>query len=93
MFFCNVTGAPTTGVTYFWRQTQNGVLQTNQFPNVIYEDRVHDINTATLTIINLGELEQNFDYTCRVSIGGIYMFVGSATGALTSPGMLVFFVM
>ena len=92
MFFCNVNGAPTTGVTYQWRQTQNGVLQANQFPSVIYGlGRVRDINTARLTIVNLGELEQIFDYTCTVSIGG--MFVGSATGVLTSPGMLVFFVM
>ena len=89
MFFCNVTGAPTSVVTYLWRLTQNGVLQANQFPSVIYgPGRVRDINTARLTIVNLGELEQNFDYTCNVSIDG--MLVGSATGALTSPGMLVF---
>ena len=92
MFFCNVTGAPTTGVTYQWRQTQNGVLQANQFPSTIYGlGRVGGRETATLTITNLGELEQNYNYTCIVSIGG--MFVGSATGVLTSPGMLVFFVM
>ena len=86
MFFCNVNGAPTTGVTYQWRQTQNGVLQANQFPSIIYgSGRVGGRETATLTIINLGELEQDFDYTCNVSIGD--MFVGLATGALTSPGM------
>ena len=53
-----------------------------QFPPIIYgHGRVSGITTDTLTIINLGEFD---DYTCRFSIGG--MLVGSATGALTSPG-------
>ena len=86
MFFCNITGAPTSGVTYLWRQTQNGAFPVEQFPPLIYgRGRVSGVTTSTLIIANLGELEQNYDYTCSVSIGG--MFVGSATGALTSPGL------
>ena len=80
IFFCNVTGA-TGGVTYMWRQTQNG---TTPFPDVVYEDRVSGSRTATLEITNLTDVEQNYNYICFVFIND--MEIGSATGTLTSPG-------
>ena len=92
VFFCNVTGA-TNGVTYRWRQTQNGVIPVNVFPMEIFgTDRVIGRDMAILRIKELGGLEQNYDYTCTVSISG--MEIGSATGTLTSPGVysVIFFV-
>ena len=85
-FFCDVTGATVAnGVTYRWRQTQNGVIPEETFPSVIYENRVSGRDMATLLIRNLSGLEQNYDYTCTVSING--MVIGSATGTLTSPSV------
>ena len=85
-FFCNVTGAAVAnGVTYHWQQTLNGVTPDLIFLSVIYENRVAGRDTATLSIENLSGLEQNYDYTCTVSIRG--MEIGSATGTLTSPGV------
>ena len=84
VFFCNVTGA-TNGVTYEWQQTQNGVISGDVFPSVIFDQRVSGNSMPMLKITDLGGLEQNYDYRCTVSIGG--MEIGSATGTLTSPGM------
>ena len=85
VFFCNVTGASGADVRYFWTQTVNGVIPETRFPIVIYEDRIIGLRTSMLSIFNLSGLEQNYDYACTVSIGG--MEIGSATGTLTSPGV------
>ena len=63
----------------------NGVIPVNRFPPQIYEDRIIGFDTRTLMIPNLSGMEQDFDYTCTVSISG--MEIGSATGTLTSPGV------
>ena len=86
VFFCNVTGASgADNIGYLWTQTLNGVFPVERFPAVIYENRVLDFRTSTLMIPNLSGLEQNYDYSCTVSIGG--MEIGSGTGTLTSPGV------
>ena len=86
VFFCNVTGASGTDVSYLWAQTKNGVFPVDRFPAVIYDgNRVTGVTMSTLMIRNLGEREQDFDYTCTVSINN--MEIGSATGTLTSPGV------
>ena len=85
VFSCDVTGAGGVDVCYFWTQTRNGVFPEERFPAVIYEDRIIGLRTPTLMIPNLSGLEQDFDYTCTVSIGG--MRIGSGTGTLTSPGV------
>jgi hypothetical protein len=89
MFFCNVTGASgADNVGYRWAPSRNGIIiPENTFPNVIYGNRVIGLTEPTLSIVNLNGLEQDFDYTCNVSIGGRDMQIGSATGALISPGM------
>ena len=63
----------------------NGVFPEVRFPPVIYEDRVIGFRTPTLMIPNLSGLEQDFNYTCTVSISGLE--IGSATGTLASPGV------
>ena len=87
VFFCNVTGAAgANNVQYSWIQTQNGVFPADSFPSMIFgRDRVQGLGTDTLTIRNIAGLEQNYDYRCTVSISD--MVIGSATGALTSPGV------
>ena len=84
VFFCNVTGA-TGGVTYMWQQTLNGIIPSIAFPSVIYDNRVTGHRMATLRIFDLSGIEQNYDYTCFVSINDM-VIIGSATGTLTSPG-------
>ena len=89
VFFCNVTGAGgADNIGYFWTQSLNGMIPENRFPFVIYEDRVIGLRTSMLSIINLSGLEQDFDYTCTVSINS--MEIGSATGTLTSPGVYMY---
>ena len=53
------------------------VFPVDRFPVVIYENHIIGVMMSTLTIRNLGEMEQNFDYTCTVSINNIV--IGSAT--------------
>ena len=85
-FFCNVTGATVDdGVTYIWHPTQNGVVPENIFPPAVFENRIRGLGTATIEIYDLSGMEQDFDYRCAVSISG--MEIGSATGALISPGV------
>ena len=86
VFFCNVTGASVAdNIGYLWTQTLNGVFPEERFPAEIYENRIIGFRTSMLSIFNLSGLEQNFDYTCAVSINNIV--IGSATGTLTSPGV------
>ena len=86
VFFCNITGASgAENIGYLWTQTLNGMIPENRFPPVIYEDRVIGLRMSMLSILNLSGLEQDFDYTCTVSINN--MEIGSATGTLTSPGV------
>ena len=91
VFFCNVTGATIAdGVSYSWRLTQNGVFPVDAFPARIFDQRVSGNLLDTLTITYLSGLEQNYDYRCTVSIGGIMNVIGFATGSLTSPGVYYF---
>ena len=85
VFFCDVTGAGGAAVGYLWTQTVNGVFPEVRFPAVIYDNRVLGFRTSTLMILNLNGLEQDFDYTCTISISD--MEIGSGTGTLTSPGV------
>ena len=88
VFFCDVTGATIAdGVSYSWRQTQNGVFPVDAFPAQIFDQRVSGNFLDTLTITYLSGLEQNYDYRCTVSIGGMMNVIGFATGSLTSPGL------
>ena len=80
-FFCNVTGTTQNNVQFQWLTTMNGVYQSMPFPQPVFDDRVRGTDSNTLRISFVGPLDDQFAFTCIVSVGG--MLVVSKTAFLT----------
>ena len=77
-FNCSAEGS--SAISYQWRRTELGSLVERPFEDV---DRVSEVTTSTLTIFNVGVLDQG-EYTCFVSVSGTP--VGTRTASLTTQG-------
>ena len=77
-FNCSADGSP--AITYRWRRTEFGSLVERPFEDV---DRVSEVTTSSLTILNVGVLDEG-EYTCFVSVSGTR--VGTRTANLTTQG-------
>ena len=77
-FNCSAEGS--TAITYQWRRTERGSLVERGFEDV---DRVSGMTTPTLTILNVGVLDEG-EYTCFVSVSDNR--VGTRTANLTTQG-------
>ena len=94
VFFCNVTGLTDTEsdlIEYEWQQTQNGAFLATSFPSVIFGRRATGVFTSTLMITNVEQVDDTFNYTCKISsVGGAV--VGHATGTLVIIGTYISYV-
>ena len=79
-FNCSAEGS--TAISYRWRRTELGSLVERGFDDVI-PNRVLGETTATLTILNVGVLDEG-EYTCFVNVSGT--LVGTRTASLTTQG-------
>ena len=77
-FSCSAEGSP--AISYQWRRTELGSLVERPFEDV---DRVSEETTPTLTILNVGVMDQG-EYTCFVSVSGT--LVGTRTANLATQG-------
>ena len=94
VFFCNVTGS--TGLTggvdiqYNWTTVRNGVSPRDGFPNTHFEGRERsDGINPILTIFNVSQDDDDFNYTCVVrDLSRMGQVVGNATATLTAVGKI-----
>ena len=77
-FNCSAEGS--SAISYQWRRTELGSLVERGFNDV---DRVSGETTSSLTILNVGVLDEG-EYTCFVSVSGT--LVGTRTANLTTQG-------